>query len=81
MIDTLVWAFGLTLYHHLFHVAGVPGFEPGNAGIKPGALPLGDTPFAQHCPKIGFICQIYLLIYLVFLVVVEGKWLVDLCPF
>ncbi len=25
-------------------MAGVPGFEPGMPGSKPGALPLGDTP-------------------------------------
>lgn len=26
------------------NMAGVPGFEPGVPGSKPGALPLGDTP-------------------------------------
>ncbi len=29
-------------------MAGVPGFEPGNAGIKNRALPLGDTPSVQR---------------------------------
>ncbi len=29
-------------------MAGVPGFEPGNAVSKTGALPLGDTPSVQR---------------------------------
>ncbi len=29
-------------------MAGVPGFEPGNAGIKNRCLPLGDTPSVQR---------------------------------
>ncbi len=27
-----------------FVMAGLPGFEPGNGGIKAAALPLGDSP-------------------------------------